>query len=96
MLLHQKQSYCIDTISANLITSPYTGKSIMALWQEVLKATTIWLAMSLLSVAEILFIFLERNSQRKALGALDDRLLKDIGISRTAATQEADKPFWCK
>ena len=100
MLLRQKQSYCIDPMSANLITGPstrpYSGKSVMALWQEVLKATMIWLAITLLAATQILFIFLERNSQRKALGALDDRRLKDIGISRTAAAQEADKPFWRK
>jgi uncharacterized protein YjiS (DUF1127 family) len=96
MLLHQKHLYCIDTISADLVASPYTGKSVMALWQEVIKATTIWLAMTLFAAAQIFFIFLERNSQRKALGALDDRLLKDIDISRAAATREADKPFWRK
>jgi uncharacterized protein YjiS (DUF1127 family) len=96
MLLRHKQSYCIDTIPTNLITSPLTGKSIMVLWQEVLKATSIWLAMSFFTAIGTLFIFLERNSQRKALRTLDDRLLKDIGISRTAAVQEANKPFWRK
>ncbi len=32
--------------------------------------------------------------QRRALLALDDRMLKDIGISRTDALREGGKPFW--
>ncbi|PWE28736.1 DUF1127 domain-containing protein [Pararhodobacter marinus] len=32
--------------------------------------------------------------QRVALGALDDRLLKDIGLDRSTARAEADRPFW--
>ncbi len=36
----------------------------------------------------------ERRRQRQVLGELDDRLLKDIGITRAQARFEADKPFW--
>lgn len=32
--------------------------------------------------------------QRRALLALNDRMLKDIGISRAEAEQEARRPFW--
>ena len=32
--------------------------------------------------------------QRRALLALDERMLKDIGISRADALQEGRKPFW--
>jgi uncharacterized protein YjiS (DUF1127 family) len=35
-----------------------------------------------------------RRSGRRALRQLDDRQLKDIGLSRAAATREARKPFW--
>ena len=35
-----------------------------------------------------------RHAQRRALGALDDRLLADIGVSRKDALAEARKPFW--
>jgi uncharacterized protein YjiS (DUF1127 family) len=36
----------------------------------------------------------QRARQRRALAALDDRLLKDINISREDAMREARKPFW--
>lgn len=32
--------------------------------------------------------------QRRALLKLDDRALEDIGISRTEARAEANRPFW--
>jgi uncharacterized protein YjiS (DUF1127 family) len=35
-----------------------------------------------------------RSRQRRALTDLDDRLLRDIGVSRSAAAREAAKPFW--
>ena len=36
----------------------------------------------------------ERASQRRALAGLDDRTLHDIGLSRSTALNEAEKPFW--
>lgn len=36
----------------------------------------------------------ERRRQRRALEALPDHLLHDIGLSRADAATEADKPFW--
>ncbi|MDQ2101745.1 DUF1127 domain-containing protein [Azospirillum isscasi] len=36
----------------------------------------------------------ERRRQRRALEALPDHLLQDIGLSRADAATEADKPFW--
>ena len=35
-----------------------------------------------------------RHAGRRRLIALDDRLLKDIGINRCDAEQEYRKPFW--
>jgi uncharacterized protein YjiS (DUF1127 family) len=42
----------------------------------------------------LLRTWLERGRQRRALGQLDDRLLRDIGATRTEAAREAAKPFW--
>jgi uncharacterized protein YjiS (DUF1127 family) len=36
----------------------------------------------------------ERTRQRRQLAALDDRILKDIGLTRADVTSEFDKPFW--
>jgi uncharacterized protein YjiS (DUF1127 family) len=36
----------------------------------------------------------DRWRQRQALLDLDDRLLRDIGITREQAKREARKPFW--
>jgi len=43
---------------------------------------------------EVLCIWQHRCRGRHALRHLDDRLLKDIGLSRVAAAREASKPFW--
>lgn len=37
---------------------------------------------------------MERSRQRQALRDLDEHQLKDIGLSRAAAMEEARKPFW--
>ena len=36
----------------------------------------------------------ERMRQRRRLGELDDRLLKDIGLTRADVAIETSKPFW--
>ncbi len=43
---------------------------------------------------ETLFTWRKRASQRRQLASLEDRLLKDMGISRADAEREASKPFW--
>ena len=35
-----------------------------------------------------------RRRDRLKLGHLDQRLLRDIGLDETAATEECTKPFW--
>jgi uncharacterized protein YjiS (DUF1127 family) len=48
----------------------------------------------LTAFVEVAQIWAERASQRRALAALDDPALKDIGVSRADAEAEAAKPFW--
>ena len=38
--------------------------------------------------------WLQRDRDRRALQALDDRLLHDIGVSRSEVEGEIAKPFW--
>ena len=46
------------------------------------------------SILTILAFWLERTRQRRALLRLDDRMLKDIGLSRASAHNEGEKWFW--
>ena len=45
-------------------------------------------------VFKTLVLWQRRREQRRYLLSLDDRLLRDIGLSRVEAEVEADKPFW--
>jgi uncharacterized protein YjiS (DUF1127 family) len=45
-------------------------------------------------VAERLGEWQDRRAGRRRLMTLDDRALKDIGLSRSAAEEEYRKPFW--
>jgi uncharacterized protein YjiS (DUF1127 family) len=38
--------------------------------------------------------WLDHTRQRRHLGELDDRLLRDIGVSRTEVEHEISRPFW--
>jgi uncharacterized protein YjiS (DUF1127 family) len=42
----------------------------------------------------IVQLWYERVKQRQRLGELDEHLLRDIGIDRNTAMEEASKPFW--
>ena len=43
---------------------------------------------------DLLIEWQARENQRRHLMTLDDRLLRDIGISRVDAEREFAKPFW--
>jgi uncharacterized protein YjiS (DUF1127 family) len=43
---------------------------------------------------DLLLTWLDRCAQRRQLARLDPRMLKDIGVSRVDAAEEARKPFW--
>ena len=53
-----------------------------------------WLASRLQRLPFQLPVWLERSRQRRDLGALDERMLRDIGVSRGAAFAETRKWFW--
>ncbi|HYD64364.1 DUF1127 domain-containing protein [Azospirillum sp.] len=45
-------------------------------------------------VLGLLAAWIGRRRQRRALAALDDHLLRDLGLSREDAERESAKPFW--
>jgi uncharacterized protein YjiS (DUF1127 family) len=51
---------------------------------------TAWLR----NVAALVRAWLRRHRTRAALRELDAHLLKDIGMTRSEAQAEAEKPFW--
>lgn len=47
-----------------------------------------------LTVAVQLIAWDHRQRSRRALGQLEDHMLRDIGLTSSTAFEEADKPFW--
>ena len=48
----------------------------------------------LVRLAETIAVGLERRRQRVALARLDDRMLRDIGLTTADVEGEVMKPFW--
>jgi uncharacterized protein YjiS (DUF1127 family) len=46
------------------------------------------------TAVSLLWRWRELARQRRTLLTMDDRMLKDIGISRAEAEREARRPFW--
>ncbi|SCA57104.1 hypothetical protein MTBPR1_40127 [Candidatus Terasakiella magnetica] len=47
-------------------------------------------------VLQTLKLWMQRQRKRSDLARLDDRILEDIGLSRTDIEREIKKPFWVK
>ena len=77
---------CIDTIEG-VGASLKPKDSVRAIVVTVVRRTAI-------RVVDTLILWQERARQRHHLAALDPALLKDIGVNRADAWQEANKPFW--
>jgi uncharacterized protein YjiS (DUF1127 family) len=46
------------------------------------------------SAVRLVWFWMERSRQRRALAELDDRLLRDVGLTRDDARRECANPFW--
>jgi uncharacterized protein YjiS (DUF1127 family) len=78
----------IDTIGASAsigrsvsLTSPGTG-ILASLGKVAVRAV------------DTLLQWQQRSMERHHLSALNDHLLKDVGLSRADVAQESGKPFW--
>jgi uncharacterized protein YjiS (DUF1127 family) len=49
---------------------------------------------TLIGLVDAILTWRERAQMRRRLMTLDDRLLKDIGVTRSEAHGEAEKPIW--
>lgn len=63
-------------------------------WVAVVAAAYRRCARGLRDAAWRLAGILARRRSRRALAALDDRLLRDIGLTRVQAEREAARSFW--
>jgi len=81
-----KRSECIDTIE--LAQRPPAGpRALVRLWLG-------WLASGLQRLPDQWLMWLERARQRRQLGQLDQRMLRDVGVSQSALFSETRKWFW--
>jgi uncharacterized protein YjiS (DUF1127 family) len=49
---------------------------------------------AIVSLVDQVMLWQERARSRRCLAALDDRMLRDIGIDRATAEREASQSFW--
>jgi uncharacterized protein YjiS (DUF1127 family) len=77
------------------------GRAKMATYDDTDRVTLLGMLARQLNVGALRHLdgtigsWLARSRQRKALAELDDRLLRDIGITPTEAIKEANRPFCC-
>lgn len=80
---------CIDTISDAGLSS-----SLPLSWQSWLSDGKNLLVLELTRAVARLRVWNQRVRSRRQLAEMDERLLRDIGLSTEQALHEAGKPFW--
>jgi uncharacterized protein YjiS (DUF1127 family) len=81
-----KQHDCTDAIG-HASRLPVEPPALGQLW-------LVWLASRLRTLPDQALLWLDRSRQRRHLSEMDDRMLRDIGLSRTSAWAETQKWFW--
>ena len=72
-----------------------TPETIGAMPMRVLPVSQSWLALvSVTRLVEMLMDWRDRARQRRQLAAMDQHMLRDIGLSLADVEQETQKPFW--
>lgn len=87
-------SECIDTMPApgRLRAGPLEGFTTW-LFAGLLRLARLGDRVAVTGVARLLD-WRQRARQRAALRALNERMLRDIGLSRADVHRECNKPFW--
>jgi Uncharacterized conserved small protein len=80
---------CNDTIS---LYGPSADR--LPTWTQWMRVGVRKMWQDVLRVATLAALWSERHAERTRLLSLDDRMLKDIGLSRADAWSEGSKPVW--
>lgn len=75
-----------DSFSAPVPDGPLLGAAPGALLGRV--------SLAIARAFDRFYLWQRRHAGRRQLQGLDERLLRDIGLSRADALREASKPFW--
>lgn len=78
----------------NTLTRENLSASLELICTESINAGSYWIKVRFDRLLRLLQKYYANARQRHALSQLSDAQLKDIGITRVDALQEAGKPFW--
>ena len=78
----------------NTLTHENLSASLESICTESVDSSSHWIRVCFDRLLRLLQKYYSTAKQRHALSQLSDDQLKDIGITRVDALQEAGKPFW--
>ena len=84
---------CMDTMTMPVAYSG-TSNTTPNIWKTWITAGFVLLAADVARVIDTLKVWQQRETSRKTMAYMDDRLLRNMGISREDAARESEKPFW--
>jgi len=80
---------CINTID------PKQGQAFAAItWKSWLRAGITLFVADFKALMGLLVTWQRRASSRRMLAGMDNRQLRDMGLTREQAHQESSRPFW--
>lgn len=83
-----------DNCTSTIASPPAPAHRALAGLVHRVPSPTDVLRNGLRNIWRTLLCWQRRHDERLRLAAIDDRLLRDVGISREQAEAEAQKPFW--
>ncbi|NQU58125.1 MAG: DUF1127 domain-containing protein [Rhodospirillales bacterium] len=73
---------------------PVADSSASESWKSWILVSARLLVSNLARIVEIFALWQSRSTARSCLGEFDERLLRDMGLTRVEALREINKPFW--